>query len=677
MSRIYIKVSLISGLLLVLAMAGAVNSPIQGQQGGHIGIFGRVTNVITPSTGVTAIALETTTGGVQVVRAAATTIVNIPGLEQASAVDINQGDFLAVLAIEGTTSEALNILVKPPVPVSHFHITGSKVGAVGNQISIMDKDGNITTAELVLEGTSIDPGQIVTATVHHDLRSGSLFILGAELADVKTKRLAEALDAAAAIGAGQNVENIRTRLLAIVTGHLTTLQQLVNRVDQNLKFIFSDALDRSQQTYQEGLATFNLGNPTEKVAGLIQDVDTAVVTISQREGPQVQLNITPETVIRLFGASTGAVNLEAAQRVEAIYERQSGQALEINVIFPSVGDGLIRGLITQVRSGELQGKISNVDTAVDPPTVAILLDNGKTVSLSTTPDTRIRVREKSANLLDLVPLALVPVKVSYDQDTNVALEVETFDEQPGKEFVAGVVKSVINKVDRIIPGSSEGGNIIVSTLEGETLTLKITEDTIIVRDGMRMSIEAVSLGAMVRPSSRFDTGTRELEIFVLKSPNIRGAVRGKTTTPAGRNEITISTDQLSLVTLTVTEVTELTRQGNGAAFADIQVGDSVKADLAVSSVLHPITVEATKLAAQPSETLRITGTITSLGQQFAIMTVSPLVGEPLDLLVPKTTKIIKDGQPGATYFDLVLGNKVTVALYRPDKMATNIVVTSQ
>ena len=679
MSRILIKVPLIAGLLLVLAMAGVINSPIQGQQGDRIGLFGDVTNITTPSPGITVLTLETTTVGAHEVEAAATTIVNIPGLEQASAGDIKVGDFVAVLAIEGTPSEALNILVKPPVPVTHAHITGSKVGAVGDRVSIMDKDGNVTTAELVLQGDIIVPGEVVTATVHQDLRSGSIFILGAELADVKTKRLADALDAAQAKGADQNVENLRARILENVTGHLTTLQQLVNRVDQNLKFIFSDALDRSHQMYQEGLATFSLGNPTVKIEGLILDADAVggIVSVSQREGSKVEVKIIRETVIQLFGVETGAENLEAAQRVEVTYDFQTEEAREINVTFPTLKESVVGGLVAQVLLGELEGKVSRVDTAAEPATVTILLGNGKTVTLSTTPDTRIRVREKSAELQDLVPLALVSVKISYDQGTNEVMELETFDEQPGKEFVGGVVKSIINKVDRNIPGNSEDGNIVVSSLEGKNITLKITQGTVIQRDGLRMSIEAIRLGDMIRPSSRFDLGTRELEKIVLKSPTFKGVVRGRTKTPAGRSEITISTDQLNLVTLTATETTEVTRRNEAAALADIQVGDRVEADLVVSSAQHPITLEALKLAVQPSETLRAKGTITSLGQQFATITVSQLVGEPLDLLVPKTTKIIKDGQPGATFFDLEVGDKVTVANYRPDKIATNLVVTSE
>ena len=443
MNRTIIRASLLSALLLIVAAAGTAKSTtLQAQE--LVGLFGEVTGITTPSSGLYELTLVTTTKDVQrVVATDENTSVTIPGRERAQPADISLGDFLAVLAGGADNRlEAVRILVKPNRAVVHAHITGSLVGAVGEQVSIMDRVGNVVTADVFLEGKGIDPAEVVTAVVRQDIKTGGLSILAAQPADANITRLAIALQSAVDTGATENRENLGSRLRASTTGHLTTLQEILYRVGPDLGFFYTQALERTLRSHEERLATFDLGAPTVKLAGFIQDIDRprGIISVSQQEGPQVQLKLTAETTIRLFGVDVHPENLStgqhAGQRIESVYDPQTGEAHTINVIVPVLGDNLVGSLLAQARMGELEGTV----TAVVPPAVVVTLATDMPFRLTTTPDTRIRVEERPADLQRLFLGARV--KVRYDPSTIQALAIDTFDENPGQEFISGVVKSL-------------------------------------------------------------------------------------------------------------------------------------------------------------------------------------------------------------------------------------------
>ena len=592
MRRAIIRASLLSALLLILVMVGAANAPLLAQQEQQKGLFGRVTGITTPSPGLTVIILNTITEDQLKVEAAENTLVSFPGRETASAADISPGDFLAVLAqVDEDRLQAMSILVKPEVPVLHTHITGALVGAVGDQISIMDRDGNVIAADLLLKSGGIDPAQVVTAVVRQDLKAGSLSILGSESADTKIERLGGALKSAVMAGAGENEENLKSRLRASTTGHLTTLQKILNRVDPDLIGVFfTQARGRSLQSHEALLAAFDLGAPTVKLAGVIEDIDRTVgrgiAFVFPREGPSVQLKLTEATNIREFGMDAREQNLQLGQQIEFIYDPQTGEAHTIDVIFPSLADNLIRSLLAQVEMREFEGTISEVNPSATPPVVVIRLDSGKTITLTTTSETNIKVREEPAGLQDLAEALVKTVKVRYDPSTMEALDIETFD--LGQAFIWGVVKGFIPKIRQgiKIPGSAEEGNISIVFPEGETITLNITERTIIERDGLRTNIGAIKLGDLVRPVSRLNSLTREVQRLVLNTPTLQGTIGGKVTTPAGRDYLTISTDQLNLVTVTVADAT--------VDFATLEVGERV-----VSGLYNPGALQVSQLVVRP------------------------------------------------------------------------------
>ncbi len=360
----YIGVSLPVAILFMLFVAAA-GSPVLAQEKVE-GVFGSVARVASPSPGLTVITLKTIRKGFQDVESAEATAVRIPGRERGSAVDIAVGDFLAVMGtpITSNSLSAISILVKPESPVVHAHVTGSVVGRAEDRLSLMDRDGNVITADPLLGDRRVNPGQIVTAVVRQDLKAGSLSILAVEAAEAKADRLARAVQRALELGATDNLENLKGRVRPNATGHLTTLQEILNRVDPNIEFLFSDAIESALKGYTEVMANLGLGAPTVRVSGRIESIDRprGLVVVSPQEGPLVQLKVVAGTALRRFGQNITLENLELAQRVKATYDPGKGDARTIDVVFLPLAKNLVGSLLAQARSGELTGTLDEASS---------------------------------------------------------------------------------------------------------------------------------------------------------------------------------------------------------------------------------------------------------------------------------------------------------------------------
>ena len=365
----------------------------------------------------------------------------------------------------------------------------------------------------------------------------------------------------------------------------------------------------------------------------------------------MRLQLTETAKIRIFGTVKDARSLELGHQVEALYDPRTKEAHTIIVIETTLGENVMGSLLLQATTGELEGRVSEVDTAAVPPSVGIVLSTGRTVTLTVTPETRIQIGDLPGKLEAL--LEIVQVKVRYDPSTMEALDIDTFDEE--QTFISGVVTGC--KVKE--------GRISIASVEGETVTLSITQDVTTVRDGLRVPLGLIRCGDLVRPTSRGNPVTREIQELVLRRPELQGTIRGKRTTPLGIQKLTLSTDELELITVTVTD--------DSSAFEALKIEERV-----VSGLYDPLELEASQLVVRPPKTLRVTGSVSARGEQFATVRVAPVVGFPLDLLLPKTTEIIKDGNPQATFFNINVGDRVQVAFYDPvTKVVVRIIITSQ
>ena len=658
--------TLLLGLLLISSVTVWASSSAPPAQGAKTGLFGQVSAVADPAPGLTVVTLDSTAIGTVDVEISEISLVRVPGQERGSASDIRPGDFLAVLAEErsGQSLLALSVLVKPDAPVSTAHFRGAAIPAAGDQVLLMDGDGNVLVADLILRGGRIDFFEVVTAVLSQDVRTGAISILGAESVDAKLARLETALENASSTRAEQNIQNLSQRLRAGTTGHLTTAQGILDRADPSFTRPLRDALNSALQAHGKRLQSFGAGRPSLKVSGTIQVLGEGIVRVSQRKGPELELRFTAATDIRLFGGPGDSGVLDVGFQIEALYDpqtcrAQSCEARSIDVLFPVLNEGLARHLLRQIRTMELEGTVSP-DTQA--PRLRLVLASGRTVTLTTTDDTRIRVSEDPAVLSDLAPGD--SVKVRYDPETMEALSIDTFDERPGRAFISGVVSSIVTKIrpGLVMPGQTQDGNLAVLTPGGQTVVLSITDNTVIERNGLRMNIFAVRRGDLVRPVSQYTLATRQVQVLVLQAPELAGTVRGTSLTPGGTRYVTVSTDSLNLITM---------RVGDEAEFQSLAPGQRVRA-----REFSPASERAPALVQQPPRALRTKGTIIALDAERGIVTLIGRGDETIQLLVPQKPGIVTlNGKPASTDA-LGVGDEVRVAFYKPNKVVVSMVVTA-
>ena len=665
---------LLSTIVLILVVIATGMWPIFAQDEATEGIFGVVTGISAASPGLTVLTVRTLAGEDRPVEAAAeSAAITIPGRETATAVDIALGDFLAIQAARQADGrlQVIKALVRPIRPVLHTHITGTVVGADEGQATIMDRDGNLVTADFFPDGDTLERGHVITAVLRHDPRADSLSVLAVERAETKIDRLRDALQQAVTNRATQNRENLGARLRADITGQLTTLREYVNRSGADVGALLAGDLDRSASL----LTSFNLdlGSPVIRVSGRIQEInrDSGTLLIASQEGPQVQLEITDATSIRLFGRSSSQENLQDFHLVEALYTPRtgaaltSGEAVSIDVLFPFLTDPHVRALTPQVLAGELEGVIHATDVAAVPPTLSVEVAPDRIITLTVTPS--------EAGELDQLA-ALRSVKIMYDPATMEALDIQTSDLRPGEAFVSGVVKGLIPKTKPVgrIEGSREEGNILITRVDGRAIALTVTDDTTIERDGQKVFAVAMEVGDLVRPTTAYDVGSGEIRRLNLRSPQLLGTVRGVLSAPSGTDYLTLSTGGLGLITVNVLGHAEVLKDGDA-----VDIGSLELREVVVSGSHSPDRLRASSLVVAPPSALRATGTVSELDRELGVVTITPTSGEPIVLLIPnKPGIVVVDGKPGATR-DLSEGDSVLAAYYRPGRpIVMRIVVRS-
>ena len=226
MKRQVARATILLPLAFILVAVASMESAFLADHEQQNGIFGRVTSITSPFPDVFEFTLDTQQGPKRVETTPNTRTI-IPGRETASASDISVGDILAVLVRQDPGRQvALSVMVKPNAPVTYTHFMGSVVGASEDQVILIDKEGNLVTADLRLAGEKPDPGQVITALLHRDAKTAGLAVLAAESGDIKIERLARAIQQAVEEGARDNQANLEKRLQASATGHLTILQEI-------------------------------------------------------------------------------------------------------------------------------------------------------------------------------------------------------------------------------------------------------------------------------------------------------------------------------------------------------------------------------------------------------------------------------------------------------------------
>ncbi len=550
------------------------------------GIFGAVTAATSSE-----ITILTDASPVDLAVDAATT-VRIHGWETPSVANLASGTAVAVLT-EG--SRAVSIYAVPGRPVLTRHFTGLVLepdsissgsggsGSAGN-LTLRDDSGRQVTAT-AMDGLDPAPiGELVTAVLEQDLSTGSLTVTAFDRAIAGAERLNEALalvQSTGSSGSSINAKTLRWRLVEHGVRNISTL------VDGR-----TEAVANAKEFYAALFSKHGVGALSADVTGLVLSLDSSAgeVTVQPASGQAVMVKLSATTPVALFGERVRSGQLDLASRVTVRYALASGNASRVTVLAGNTmpGDSSLQLALSAGR-GEVQGTL--VEMGADSATVTILDDaTGQRISflISGSPGAAGAV-----GLDSFVEGSHVFAR--YDPASYLLLDLEPASSLDGEELVSGVVQSFIPKIAE--------GNLTIRTPDGRLRSFTHRAETVIRRDGLRVSINEVRLGVLVRPITRVRTldtlGGRASEIVALslKSPEpglVTGFIRGVSTSPGGEVRVTVSNIWFELISLRIEPNTDISRQGRVLAVQDLTVGQEV-----TQGSYNPVTLLAGKLDLGP------------------------------------------------------------------------------
>ena len=309
----------------------------------------------------------------------------------------------------------------------------------------------------------------------------------------------------------------------------------------------------------------------------------------------------------------------------------------------------VRQLAQSANYGEAEGRATQVNLDARPGFLTLELDDGNTLPL--------RVVPGAGYVTGLESYRGTQVSVRYDPYDFNLLYIQRRQPSTGEIPVSGVILSLDLKESREIDIAQPGGNV---------LTVTWVSNTELERDSLPINPGDISVGDIVRPTSRYvptDVTLLTLRRLVLISPvaNIDGPVVGVDPV-AGL--ITVLPDDGDLVTVHVNPATRILQDGQAATLGSLQPGNR----LGVGSLYDPLTFVASRIVIEPPKVVRISGSIVALDQQDYVITVQPDGGrDRLRLLVPNKPRIITvDGDSTAIFPDLRVNYRVDNLLYRYD-----------
>jgi hypothetical protein len=638
------------------------------------GLFGTVSS-ISPDPEITLITVETEAGPVEIA-ATTETDVRIPGRIRAAAGDLTVGDPVAVrVAPDGVTAFlALSILVRPDRPVRTSHFTGvvTSIGEDGT-VGIRDRLGNEISATILSDTSGLRLGEVVTAALEHDLASQSLLITGMDRATDTLDRIVAALEEAERSQATGVLAALRGRLAESGSFHLTILNDASQQAAPSIRAQVRQEKESVQNAYAGVLARFRAGPPAMQVSGIITGIDgqRQRFTIDSPGLASTEVAVDADSSIMFRGRRLLFRDLDLGNRVTVRYDLNTGTAVWIAVSGGEVLDSeLADVLLPMARTGEIAGAVTAVDTQDGGAKTITIEDRatGRPMALFVAGESLILPGNEPDDLGSLLDLQ---VAASFDPESLFIIKLEELPLESDQSTVSGVVYSFIGKVLT--------DNFSILTAPGEVATFSHNAGTVIHLDGRRVSIAEVRVGDLVRPSTRFgpDSAAGQVLVFLgLKSPrpaSITGAIRGIAESSQGDGRVTIFSDRSDVLTVSLTESTQLTSQGQPIAAAELAVGQRV-----VNGTYDPISGEALTLTLEPSRTQRVSGEITAVDEDRMAVTITPRMGDPVELLLLESTpvRITLRGNPGPRFSDLQVGTQVRIAIYDPDSsLAYRLVVT--
>jgi len=557
---------------------------------GESGLFGTVVSV-----GPSELEIQTASGPVSLSVDDGTSVA-IHGKKSPAASNVTPGSLVGVMN-NASYAESILAIVSRPVRTRHFTglVTASAAATTGTDgsITLLDSAGRQVTAATTGPTEEVAPGQVVTVVLEQDITSGSLTATSIDPALDGAQRLFDALAFNLAIESPQGVENVTNLRWRLAEHGVRNVSMLVN---SQLFEGWQDAVASVEDTYTKLFSPHHIGAPSADVTGLVTSIATSLgtsatklITVQPASGQPVMVKLAETTPVALFGERIKSGQLDLASRITVRYAIDGNDANRVTVM---AGNTLSRESSAQLASvaglGEVQGVLMDIGDADSFVSIMLDRDTGQQISLRSAGAPIYR----NGAAVELGPgLEGSNVFARFDPSSYRLLELESLSLAQEEELVTGVVHSLIPKF--------ADGNLTVQTADRQMRTFTHDADTIIRRDGLRVSIHDVRPGDLVRPNTRVNTSDDAGEIvsLSLKTPEpgrVSGIIRGVTPGLGGQVQVTVSNIWLDLISLKVNAGTEISQQGHALGAQDLMIGQEV----ALASY-NPVTLEAGTLALDP------------------------------------------------------------------------------
>ena len=272
-------------------IGGTYAAPLLQNGGVRVGLFGTVTALAD-----TTIILDDG----QIVATDENTLFLVPGMGNASLANIDQGDRLAIVAVEIDDGSllALDVLVVPDEPVSNTHIIGVVTDTENGVITLTDNQGTAYTLELP-EGEVAKVGDSLTVVSSEDEETGELVAKDVATINDVIDRLTGEIQHAT----GKALERLQRLLEDNGDERLTALVNAIINASEEAQATLQAVLEEAQLELEETYQGVGVSEgPSVKVKGFITalDLDSGIgtVTIRSIDDGEVTLDITAATEIQ-------------------------------------------------------------------------------------------------------------------------------------------------------------------------------------------------------------------------------------------------------------------------------------------------------------------------------------------------------------------------------------------
>jgi Cu/Ag efflux protein CusF len=309
-----------------------------------------------------------------------------------------------------------------------------------------------------------------------------------------------------------------------------------------------------------------------EVQGVIRavDSDADTVTISPLvDGAPVQVHVTASTAITVDGERAEMERLQPGMPAKAVFNLGSFEALSI----AARSEGAVECTPAGVAGSILRVDLEGGHVAIHPA------DGVNALTLNVTNRTEITLNGRPARLSDLA--AGMRVEARFCRESLNATSIAAHSDGGGDCSLVGVSGSIA-RVD------VEGGHVIISpadqTTEAALLTLNVTNRTEVTLNGRPVRLHELAAG--MRVEARFCRETLDAAVIAARSDTgpdctlagVAGSIV-RVDVEGGRLVINPGAPgtEAALLTLNVTNRTEITLNGRPVRLAELAAGMRVEA----------------------------------------------------------------------------------------------------